>query len=46
MGNYKPKVRGLDEDTRAFSTSLLHWDRQLFLGIRPLISDPGNLLNS
>ena len=32
----------LDEDTRVFSLSP-HWARELYLGIPPFISDPGNL---
>ena len=41
--------RALDKDTRVFLSSflffhlLLHWFRQLFLGIPPFISDPGSL---
>ena len=39
--------RALDEDTGVFSSfplfHLLHWARQLFLGIPPFISDPGSL---
>ena len=38
--------RALDEDTGVFSSFfslLLHWVRQLFLGIPPFISDPGSL---
>ena len=43
--------RVLDKDTEVFSflssfllfLLLLHWARQLFLGIPPFISDPGNL---
>ena len=38
--------RALDEDTEVFfSILLLHWVRQLFLGIPTFISDPGNLLS-
>ena len=34
--------RALDEDTGVLFVSS-HWARQLFLGIPPLIGDPGNL---
>ena len=36
-------MRALGEDTRGFTSLLLHWARQLFLGIPSFISDPVNL---
>ena len=36
-------MRALDEDTRVFSILLLHWARQMFLGIPPFISYHGDV---